>query len=623
MSLLTSRVTQTIKSIGEMFQFANIKGDYKPMYHYTILKSIHSLYTLLSSDKEKVPCFDYESIDYKHHIDRICFNLERQLPIIRQLKRDIISPFICVRNNGKYSEDPIVVFTSLISCYMLFASAVVQKMYKKELLDENSIIYLPFEQECTLGYFINRYINQKEIISPETMQGNEETKLQYYKDIHELTSGIAESQETLPELYAHSKKTSDNKRKIMQKDLVIGTGEDFTAYTLNDIVLTLLKLDNKNIRVQKLVESPSAETMPFLGYSALQEKTAQVVSCILEYIPQSTLYQIFANSFEAYFEMFEELRILDKFTESIYFADKYRFFNEYIEILSNNSASITPDRIPSLMDARKSYVEEPADPFEELLYSVLLLKVSSYVKQKAAIIRYILENKDAFTCNITNHPSAHSFNELTVYFDERKDMNDKVFRLEEEILNLSSSNAEAFREIAYKIYFNLWGQPGEVSFIDHLACCQIVKLIKDKKDKKFKEYNPLNFYERRTQHGIFKEQYDYEAQGKSTLSSIIKHDKFTTEDCVLIEMLIDTQKYCFYGIDIFSVYREILAVLDVLEYALTFDKLEYAASPYRHLKAGEAVLNEWGKVIPTLVDYFDNKLNIPVEGKEELKKLRF
>lgn len=620
MSLLTSRVTQTIKSIGEMFQFANIKGDYMPMYHYTILKSIHSIYTLLSSDKEKQPCFDYKSLDNKYYIDKICGSLERQLPFINQLKQDIIFPFIKRGNTVRYSKDPRIVFTSLISCYMLFASAVVQKKYKKDLLDENRIIYLPLEQECTLGYFINRYINQKEIISPETMPGNEETKQPYYKDIHELTSGRAVSQEDLPELYAHSKKTNDNKRDIMQRHLVIGTGEDFTAYTLNDIVLTLLKLDNKNIRLQKLVESPSAETMPFLGYSALQEKTAQVVSCILEYIPQSTLYQIYANSFESYFKMFEQMRILDQFTESIYFADKYRFFNEYIEILSNNSASITPDRIPSLMDARKSYVEEPADPFEELLYSVLLLKVSSYVKQKAAIIRYILENKDAFTCNITNHPGAHSFDELTVYFDERKDMNDKVFRLEEEILNLSSSNTEAFREIAYKIYCNLWGQPGEVSFIDHLACCQIVKSIKD---KKFEKYKPLNFYERRTQDGIFKEQYDYEAQGKSTLSSMIKHDKYTTEDSMLIKQLIDTQKNCFYGIDIFSVHREILAVLDVLEYALTSDEFECAASPYRHLKAGEAVLNEWGKVIPTLADYFHNTLKIRVEGIEELKKLSF
>ncbi len=81
---------------------------------------------------------------------------------------------------------------------------------------------------------------------------------------------------------------------------------------------------------------------------------------------------------------------------------------------------------------------------------------------------------------------------------------------------------------------------------------------------------------------------------------------------MLIELLITTQKYCLFRIDIFSVYQEIFNVLEVLDYALTTDKEKWATSPYKHLKAGEAILAEWGKVISKLDYFFKNTLNIPV-----------
>ena len=66
---------------------------------------------------------------------------------------------------------------------------------------------------------------------------------------------------------------------------------------------------------------------------------------------------------------------------------------------------------------------------------------------------------------------------------------------------------------------------------------------------------------------------------------------------MIFKALIDTQKYCLYNIDIFSVYQENIKILDVLEYALSSPKFKYATSPFKHLKAGIAITEEWSKMI--------------------------
>lgn len=93
---------------------------------------------------------------------------------------------------------------------------------------------------------------------------------------------------------------------------------------------------------------------------------------------------------------------------------------------------------------------------------------------------------------------------------------------------------------------------------------------------------------------------------------------------MIFKGLIDTQKYCLYNIDIFSVYQEIIKILDVLEYALSSPDFKYATSPFKHLKAGIAITEEWSKIIPEIIELlrtFGKKINgISDEDIENLRK---
>lgn len=73
---------------------------------------------------------------------------------------------------------------------------------------------------------------------------------------------------------------------------------------------------------------------------------------------------------------------------------------------------------------------------------------------------------------------------------------------------------------------------------------------------------------------------------------------------MIFKALIDTQKHCLNNIDIFLVYQESIKILDVLEFALSSPNFKYATSPFKHLKSGIAITEEWSKIIPDLIELF-------------------
>ena len=336
---------------------------------------------------------------------------------------------------------------------------------------------------------------------------------------------------------------------------------------------------------------------------------------IYYYISSQDLFLINSIFFAGYFQVLQILRLLDVFTESLKNNGK-EYFDKYLTILKKYSSKITSESICDIIKAKYQDDDEINDPFVQLLYSTILLKFSSYIKEKSAVLKYIIENKSALSPTVSVAYSGRYIN-----FYNRKAILEFLSLSDNDVQNLSDKERNDCIDTVHKIYCLLWGQPYQVDGLDYLACYQVVKAIKSKKYKKFKS---LNFYKRRNKNDIFKDTYNFESQYTESLLAKILHEKFTTEDCMIFKGLIDTQKYCLYNIDIFSVYQEIIKILDVLEYALSSPDLKYATSPFKHLKAGIAITEEWSKIIPEIIELlrtFGKKINgISDEDIENLRK---
>lgn len=617
------KLNDTYQWIRESLNFDSITDENLSMYHYTILKSINQTYRLACGIKFDSCCFDHGSLKNRTPFLGIIKFLSSEKINIDKIVHCAILPFLPLNSFDMPSNNNVVVYSSLTACYLITAT-VVSVLLDKGIIDrnndENALVYLPIEQDCTLGYFIGRYID-RQVLSPETTAEynvKENAKKEYYYSISRINQNEDTDSMSQSEVYSHGKKINDNMRNILKRHLMLGESEDFSAYTYNDIVLMLYKLDSENTRVHKIVESPSSETMPFLGYSALRQKTAQISSKIFEYLPTKKIYEINSNCSNPYHKVDRIICQLYLYTESLFRGNKQGCFEEFIKLHGSTISNITIDSIPAIIDSYVGVITEPTNPFEELLHCTSLLKLASYVKETRAILHYIIENTNSFTTDVPIiQDQYYKGKRLPMIIQEcGQDVFSMIHVIDYEMTKLGiPENVKQQNNLidsVYKIYKNLWGPVVDAPLIDHMACAQI---IKSTNEKRFQKFNCLNFYGRRSRKDdIFRAQYDRESQNTQSLSSMISHDKFTTEDCMLMLWLMQTQILCFFNIDIFTVYKEILKVLDVLDYVLTSDELDYAQSPYQHLKAAEAVLNEWEKVIPVLTDYFNNSLKIPIEG---------
>ena len=603
-----SELQKTLVGIWNMFILKREYFNYVywPMYHYTILKCVHSIYEFIGGNEIESVCFDYLAINNLDIIEKIYEFIKEQEPSATKIIEYVKKPFEVPNSVNSPSEDYKVVLSSVLSCYFLFA-AVYLKKHATEKVDNNQIIYLPIEQECTLDYFVHRYIERKEVC-----KCSELSKKEFNKKINEIVCGKAETDsEMTSTIYSHS--NTRNKKEIANRHLIIGENESYPQTSLDEIILLLLNLDIQDIRVQKMVESPSSETMPFLGYSALNEKMALVSGAIYKYISFQNLFHG-SKLYEGYFQVFQILRLLDEFTESLKNNGK-EYFDKYLTILKKYSSKITSESICDIIKAKYQDDDEINDPFGQLLFSTILLKFSSYIKEKTTVLKYIIENESALSPTVS---VEHSHRDIIFY--NRKDIIEFLSRSDNDVLKLSDNELNDCIDTVLKIYCQLWGQLYQVDGLDYLACYQVVKAIKSNKYKKFK---CLNFYKRRNQNDIFKETYHIESQYAEHLSAKLTHEKFTTEDCMIFKALIDTQKYRLYNIDIFSVYKENIKILDVLEFALSSPDFKYATSPFKHLKAGIAITEEWSKIIPDLIELFRTfGKNINGISDEDIENMR-
>ena len=272
-----SELQKTLVGIWNMFIFKReyINCVYWPMYHYTILKCVQSIYEFIGGNEIESVCFDHLAINNLDIIEKIYEFIKEQEPSATEIIEYVKKPFEKPNSVNSPSEDYKVVLSSVLSCYFLFA-AVYLKKHATDKIDNNQIIYLPIEQECTLNYFVHRYINRE-----EARECSELSKKDFYNKINEIVCGKEQTDsEMISTIYSHSNTRNKNKIEIANHHLIIGENESYPQTSLYELVLLLLILDNQDIRVQKMVESPSSETMPFLGYSALNEKMALVSEAI-------------------------------------------------------------------------------------------------------------------------------------------------------------------------------------------------------------------------------------------------------------------------------------------------------------------------------------------------------
>lgn len=549
------KLVETYRWIIESLNFICITDENLSMYHYTILKSINQTYRLVRGIKFDSCCFDYKSLATRtpfYEIEKVFSSEEIN---IKKIVNCAILPFLPPYSFDMPSDNNEVVYSSIEACYLLAAAVVSLLLDKGEIDredDKNDLIYLPIEQECTLGYFIDRYIDGK-VLSPETTveyNDKENAKKEYYYSISRINQNEDTDSMSQSEVYSHGKKINDNTRNILKRHLMLGESEDFSAYTYNDIVLMLYKLESENTRVHKIVESPSSETMPFLGYSALRQKTAQISSKIFEYLSTKKIYEINSNCSNPYHKVDRIICQLYLYTESLFQGNKQGCFEEFIKLHGSTISNITIDSIPAIIDSFVGVITEPTNPFEELLHCTSLLKLASYVKETRAILHYIIENTNSFTTDVPIiQDQYYKGKKFPMIIQEcGQDVISIMQVIDYEMTKLGISEIVKEQndliDTVYRIYKNLWGPVVDAPLIDHMACAQI---IKSTNEKRFQKFNCLNFYGRRSRKDdIFRAQYDRESQNTQSLSSMISHDKFTTEDCMLMLWLMQTQILCFF-----------------------------------------------------------------------------
>ena len=195
-----SELQKTLEGIGKIIKFDNdfINHIYLPMYHYTILKCVQSIYKFIGGNEIESVCFDYLAINNLYVIENIYEYIEDQEPYSSNIIKYITKPFAEPNSVNAPSEDYKVVFSSVLSCYFLYA-AVYLKKHTTDKIDNNQIIYLPIEQECTLDYFIHRYINQEEVCKCPGL-----SKENFYYKINEIVCGKEQTDsEMISTIYSH------------------------------------------------------------------------------------------------------------------------------------------------------------------------------------------------------------------------------------------------------------------------------------------------------------------------------------------------------------------------------------------------------------------------------------
>lgn len=609
-------ITITNKNIVEQLSFDLDKNEYTSTFSYSLLKSFTACSELiLAQSRESLIGFD----------DLILRSEKVFTPIKEFMTTDVqydttniiskaVGPFTYPYSFHQPSEDIGKLMESAVAAYQLIAIVVISLFLKDDDIngiiskeidsypdDSNEMLYTPFERECTLNYFINRYIiNSKHGTSPDT-------ELLKQGDYYRLLIDNYNNEALIMDLgdYGHGNTKHKRKQGILSSDIMLGSNAGKVYSALRNCILCLSDLegnsDKNNIRFQQLVKSPSAETIPYMGYSALASDIAIVNSEIYKSLSAQEIYLHNSLCLESFYQLKEYIRLINDTAAALYFGDKMNHFDDYIAKLQEHTSDLTLETIGKDVINHKRIAPGTTDAMIALLQSMLLLEVESQVKVNLQILRFISDNAAVLCDSMTatkGKPVPN--NETFVPLNNTDFKSIRCRKIVQFIIGVDDATFGIVHDIVSRIYKQLWGETEKVDMLDYTAACQLVLLSKCKGLTGFK---PLNFYKRKGIDNRFSQQYDRSVQSKESLSAILKQDKFTIEECHLIRSLIDTLKYLILGVDIFKVYTEELKILKALDDAYTNSNTEWGTSAYNHIIAGETVLIRCNNMIQDLFKY--------------------
>lgn len=208
--------------ISDQFNFGVIRDEYVNIYPHTILKSLGCVYDLATNNSSKdIACFDIQTVSLKGIFSDILDWLQSnyQLDISDIIDRAIL-PYIDPFSFEKPSSNPKTIRDALVACYEIIGIILILYLENNKEIDRDRLIFLPIEQECTLDYFVDRYVN-KTMLHPETIEefdNDNNAKRNHYTSLDQFSQHKEDIEmlQTDSDIYiVMAKKIPTTKRKLV------------------------------------------------------------------------------------------------------------------------------------------------------------------------------------------------------------------------------------------------------------------------------------------------------------------------------------------------------------------------------------------------------------------------
>lgn len=609
--------------VEKHLDFIMDENTYLNVYCYTIIKSFDVALELeLNADSDNKK-FNNRFQHKNHTFDDAVYtaNAEKVIAKLldyfgeRKLLFDNLSAFIDLYNliNDTATSYDLMLLKELFICsYKTLIDIFLYKadnLEKKDILENHSFtyFYLPIETDCTVSYFVHRYISPIEFAFPYDM-GSKTTAEK--RDRKELFRDFAGSEYIdYNAINSRAGYIIDRKSELLKE---LGVSENTSETRKDQKHLKLVKLlvdlerdcgNGKSLRVQNLLSQPSAETIPYQSHSLLKNHISVLMGELYKEFNVSKIHRLIDNQIESYFC----LQIGESKNSEIPFAirtccrDIESDYKEYIEWIQSASDEFHAEQYNK--DSYISLVDNPTSCIEKMICRVLVFKNLSLLNEKTTIYKYIIENEDKFIKDFVL-PTDSILNQI-VYFEKSLDEQQQCLLDIERILkmnNLKITDLNKYHESIVRVYTNLWGEIYYINFVEYLSALLVMYSINKNKYKKFK-YSPFHY---RRDKIAFTEAYNISSQSSATPKTIIGHEIYTSEESHLILKMIDTQKLLLAGFNAFDLYRVFKA-----DFELISEYYRNKESVFKALDNGNKAVQIWTRKMRNVTLKHIRKFNIP------------
>lgn len=587
------------------------KNTYLDVYRYTIIKSFDVALKLdfdsyqktkkdyshdESFEQETSKKYTFDDELYLSHSDQIMIEIEKYYSDNKLQYANVINfnnTYNLIRDTTT-KRDLLLLKRLFIYSYRILVDIFLhkaEKYEKKVILEERGFdyFYLPIETDCTISYFIHRYISPIEYISPFDMGGKVSFN-KYDKDM--LSKQLAFSENASYELISSESFLAISRKSDILKALGVSDNSKEMREDQNHLKLVKLLVDlerNNSLRLQNLLNEPSAESMPYQSHSLLKKYISFLMGELYKEFSVSQIHCLIENQIESYFcmQLGESKNSIIPFTFYKYTAHREKYYSEFIELMKSASAEFQAELHNK--DLYNSLVTPPSNCIEKMVYKVMVFKNLSLLNEKITVYKYLIENQEKFNSSFSLALDS-PVNQI-VYLNKEPEEQLQCFEdiktlLKNNGIKISKSQIEKFHDSIDKIYKNMWGDVQCVRFIDYLAALLVVHSLKTKEFPLFK-YTP--FLHRRDI-AVFKEAYITSPQAAAIPKTIMKHKIYPSEESHLILKMIDAQKLLMAGFDAFELYEIFKA-----DFEKIMESYNNEESIYDALDSGNKVVQMWAQ----------------------------